>query len=183
MLMHTLNLRLSTILANQLPDLPEGPALENVRGPIEVNEGFESWQVALALLTVLLVVAGLIWLYRRSKKNPAASIDPHTAALAELDAAAQAADDERFAMLCANAVRRYMESCFDLPATSQTSNEIVTQIPLKPQEKSRIQSFLDDCDGVKFAGRPCGKEQRLELLDTGKHLIKTLKGKEAAPSA
>jgi len=172
-----------SILATQLPELPAGPSLENVRGPIEVNGGFAIWQITLAVIAVLLIAAAFIWLYLRSKNKPSPPIDPHTAALAELDAASQAADDERFAMLCANAVRRFMASRFDLPAASQTSAEIVARLPVNTDEKDRIRDFLEHCDGVKFARRAFDETQRIELLDTAKQLIETLKRKEPANPA
>lgn len=170
-------------LATQLPELPAGPSLENVRGPIESNGGFEAWQIVLAVLAILLIVGAFLWFYLRSGKKAPPPINPHAAALAELDAATQAADDERFALLCANAVRRYLESSYELPATSQTSAEITARLPLGPEEKSRVGTFLEDCDGVKFAGRAFTEAQRHEILDTAKHLIETIRRKEAPDSA
>jgi hypothetical protein len=165
-------------LATQLPELPDGPPLDNVRGPVEAGGGYEIWQIALAILTLLLIAAAFTWLYLRSRNQPTAALDPHTAALAELDAAPQAADDERFALLCANAVRRFMESRFDLPATSRTSAEILARLPAEAEEKDQVRDFLEHCDGVKFARRTFDNSQRIELLDTAKRLIETLNRKE-----
>lgn len=162
----------------QLPPLPEGPALENVRGPIELNGGYETWQIALAALAVLLIAAGLIWLYLHSRKKPAALIPPEEAALAELNAASQAADDERFALLCANAIRRFLASKFNLPANSQTSAELGASLPLDEEEKSTVLHFLESCDAVKFAGQGLSEDQRIELLNTAKELIQKLNRKE-----
>lgn len=173
----------SSTLATQLPELPVGPSLENVRGPIEVNGGFEAWQIALAALAVLLIAAAFVWLYLRLRNKPPPPIHPHAAALAELDAATQAADDERFALLCANAVRRYLESTYDLPATSQTSAEIIACLPITTGEKNRIRDFLERCDGVKFARRGFTEAQRIEVLDTAKGLIETVGRKEASECA
>jgi hypothetical protein len=176
-------LPLAQTTAPQLPPLPEGPALENVRGPIEMNGGDELWQILLAGLAVLLIVGGLAWLYLRSRKQPAVVIDPKVAALAELDAASQATDDERFALLCANAVRRYLEACLDLPATSRTSAEIIVQLPLESEAKNGIRNFFERCDEVKFARQALSQEQRNELADTAQQLIETLRPKEAAEQA
>ncbi|MFO8026859.1 MAG: hypothetical protein R6U56_04270 [Opitutales bacterium] len=177
----TLHLSLST-LATQLPELPEGPSLENVRGPVEVNGGYEAWQIALAALAILLIAAGFLWLYLRARNKPSAPVDPQVAALAELDAATQADDDERFALLCANALRRYLQSCYHLPATSQTSAEIAAQLPLDPDLKSTCHNFLNDCDGVKFARRAFSEAERREILDTARDLIARLGRKEAPDS-
>lgn len=155
----------------QLPPLPEGPALESVRAPIEAGSGYETWQIALAALAVILIALSFIWLYLRSRNKEAAALPPKEAALAELDAASQATDDERFALLCANALRRYLEYRFNLPATAQTSAELVSRLPLQPDDKENLRSFLEACDGVKFAGQALSEEQRIQLMDTAKSLI------------
>lgn len=162
----------------QLPPLPEGPSLEHVRGPIEVADGFATWQIALAALAFLLLAAALIWLLLRARKQPAPPADPYAAACAELDAADQARDDERFAMLCANALRRYIAARFGLPAISQTTGELCARLPLGQAEQARIATFLIRCDGVKFAGAALDPEQRAQVLDTAKQLIENLREKE-----
>jgi len=165
----------------QLPPLPEGPALDKVRGPIEVSSGYEPWQIALALLVTLLVAGSVVWLFLRSRKKQPAPLEPRAAAVAELEAASQAADDERFTLLCSNAVRRYFESCFNLPATSQTSSEIIARLPLKADEKDAIHDFFERCDGVKFAQRALSENERIELTDTARQLIETLERKTTSP--
>jgi len=162
----------------QLPDLPAGPSLENVRGPIEEASGYGMGQITLAALAVLLIAGLFVWLYLYSRRKPAAPIDPQAAAMAELEAAAQAADDERFALLCSGALRRFIASRFDLPATSQTSSELSARLPLQREEKTRIGDFLERCDRVKFAGQALNSNQRIELLDTARALIQCLERKE-----
>lgn len=169
-------------LAAQLPELPEGPSLENVRGPIDANGAFQAWQLVLAAVAVLLIAGFLLWLYLRSRKNPPPPINPLTAARGELAAATQAVDDERFALLCANAVRRFMELRYGLPATARTSSEIVASLPLDGAEKERIRVFLDRCDGVKFARRGFSEAQRNEVMETARDLIETMERKEAPES-
>lgn len=170
-------------LAAQLPELPAGPSLDNVRGPIEVNGGYEAWQIALAALAIFLIAATFLWLYRRAKKRAVPTVDPYTAAMAELDAATQAADDRRFATACANAVRRFIESQFHFPATAQTSAELLARLPLDAGDKERIQHFLELGDRVKFARRELNETQRIELMGTARELIETIKGKETADPA
>ena len=162
----------------QLPPLPEGPSLKNVRGPIELNGGYESWQIALAVLTILLIAAGAIWLYLRSRSRPPAAIPPIEVARAELNAATQATGDERFALLCAYAVHRFLATEFKLPAGSKTSAEFSASIPLEDEAKARLVDFLNACDGVKFAGQTLSKAQRSEILDTANSLIEETQKKE-----
>lgn len=166
------------LLATQLPALPEGPSLDNVRGPLEAAGGYGIWQITLAVLA-LLVIAGLFtWLYLRSRQQRPPPIDPQAAARAELAAAAQAADDERFALLCSNALRRFIAARCGLPASSQTSAELCAQLPLPADGKARIAEFLERCDGVKFARQALSAEQRSELLNTARALMDQLENKE-----
>lgn len=169
-----------TILANQLPDLPAGPELENVRGPVEISQGYTIWQITLAALVVLVVAGVLFWLYRNRRKKDIPAIDPKEAALAEIEAASLASEDEQFAMLYADAVRRFISSRFDIPATSQTSAQVCAGLPLREEEKTEIRAFLERCDGVKFAGQSLNPEARKQLLDTANQLIEHLDGKEPA---
>ncbi len=166
------------MLAMQLPELPVGPSLEDVRGPIELSSGYGLWQILLASLAVLLIAGLFVWLYLRSIKQPTTPIDPAAAALSEIDAAAQAIDDERCALICANAVRRLIAARFDVPATSQTSSELCSRLPLDPDKREGIRSFLERCDRVKFARQALSSEQRRELMDTAKQLIHRLQGEE-----
>lgn len=162
----------------QLPPLPEGPSLENVRGPIGLNSGYASWQIALAVLVVLLIAVGAIWLYIRSRRRPSPTIPAIEAARAELTAATRAADDERFALLCANAVRRFLAAEYTLPAGSQTSAELCASIPLEQAVKARLVDFLNACDAVKFAGQTLSDAQRDEMLDTANSLVQETERKE-----
>jgi len=149
-----------------------------VRGPIERAGGYETWQVALAALAVLLFAGLLTWLYLRSRRQPPAPIDPQAAALAELEAATQAVDDERFALLCSGAVRRFLASRFGMPATSQTSTELCSRLPLAAEDTLRIGGLLESCDAVKFARQNLSPQQRIQVLDTAKQLIETLAAQE-----
>lgn len=172
----TFHFPLST-LANQLPDLPAGPSLENVRGPIEAS-GFNTTQVVIAAAAVVLIAGALFWLYLRSRQKTTEPVDPKEIALSELKAAESALDDERFAVTCANALRRFLEVRYGLPVTSQTSNEASRLLPLPAEQKDKIRNFLGICDGVKFAAQPLSENQRIELSDTARQFI-TLLGKEA----
>ena len=58
--------------ANQLPELPAGPSLEFVRGPIEIPL-FETWQlICISLLSAVLISILANWLIRflRTRTKP-----------------------------------------------------------------------------------------------------------------
>ncbi|MGB0408580.1 MAG: hypothetical protein ACPGIC_01170 [Opitutales bacterium] len=161
---------LAQIAAPQLPALPEGPSLERVRGPIEAS-GFSAAQLILAAVAAILIIAGILWLYLRTHRKPATIIPPDATALAEIEAAAQASDDELFAITCAHAVRRFLGTRFRLPITSQTSHEATRQLPITAEHKERIQDFLLACDGVKFARQALTPAQRKGILDTARSIV------------
>jgi hypothetical protein len=163
----------------QLPPLPEGPTLDNVRGPIE-TASFSGAEIALATIAGLLIIAALVWLFLRSRKRPEVPVDPEQAALAELEAASAASDDERYAILCANSVRRLLQARYDLPVTCQTSSEITRVLPIPKTQQGQLKSFLDQCDRVKFAGQPLSPEERIQLSDTARSLIDEIRKESAA---
>jgi len=160
--------------APQLPPLPAGPSLENLRGPVELDSGFPLWQTALALIAIGVVAAIFISLLRRSRPAPAPTLSPYETALAELTAAEQATEDGRFATLCAKAMRRYLELHFRLPAYSMTTAELGARLPLGSECADRLNRLLNHCDQVKFASRPLVAEDRVEISNTAKELIETI---------
>jgi hypothetical protein len=166
-------------LAPQLPPLPEGPSLDTVRGPIEASSGFGTSQIALAVVAGLLILAGMVWLFLRSRKTVEAPLDPEQTALAEIEAASAAQEDGRYATLCANSIRRLLETRYDLPATRRTSDETIGSLPITDERKREFQAFLATCDQIKFAARPLSSEQRSELSNTAQNLIRELR-KESA---
>ena len=113
----------------QLPPLPEGPSLDRVRGPVAIS-AYEPWQIALAVGFGILVLAFLLWLFLRARRKAAPEIPPYEAAQAELEAAANltAGDDERFAMLSSQALRRYLEGGLGLRSTARTSEEFLNDL-------------------------------------------------------
>lgn len=115
--------------APQLPPLPEGPAIDRVRGPIEIP-AYEPWQMALAIGCVVLFLGLLIGLFLRARRKAAPTTPPYEAAIAELDAAAQLTDDddERFAVLSSQALRRYLEDGLGLRSTVRTSEEFLRSL-------------------------------------------------------
>lgn len=169
---------LQFILANSLPPLPEGPSLENVRGPLEASGGYSAWPITLAVLAGLMLAGLFAWRYHRSQRQTTAPLDPLAAALAELQAASQFADDERFVQLCTGALRRLLAARCGLPARSLTTAELCARLPFGEEANRRMGGLLERCDAVKFAGQALAPEQRIELLDTARELIQQL----AAPA-
>jgi hypothetical protein len=167
----------------QIPDLPAGPALDRVRGPVEIPP-FEPWQIGVMAALGLLVLCLLAWgttRFIRSRTNRRRAIQPHSAALAELDAAAThtADNDERFAVLSSLALRRYFEDGIGIPALERTTLEFLHSLEGHPKLNSdasaSLTQFLEQCDRVKFAQASLTEAERNALTTSAKQLIQQFK--------
>ena len=162
--------------APQMPPLPEGPSLDRVRGPIEIP-AYEPWQIILALGFIILFIGLLIWLAVCSRRKATKTTPPYEASLAELKAAADLSteDDERFAILSSQAIRRYLEDEFGLRSTAFTSKEFLLSLKDNTQFDESFQTtlseILDSLDQTKFSQQTISIESRIHIIDTLKDLI------------
>ena len=159
----------------QLPPLPEGPSLDRVRGPVEIP-AYEPWQIAILLGLIVLFIGLLIWLYVRSRRR-AATTPPYEAALTQLQAATDltAEDDERFAILSSQALRRYLEDELGLRSTARTSEEFLLSLKDNTQLdeffQTTLREVLANFDQIKFAQQPISITERIYITDTVRELI------------
>jgi hypothetical protein len=162
--------------APQLPALPEGPSLDRVRGPIALPT-FETWQIALALLFILLVLGLVLWTFLRNRRKQGTQLPPYDCALRELDAAIQLTegDDKRFATLTSAALRRYLEAELGLHFTARTSEEFLRSLKgntrLNGQFQEKLSEVLNTVDRVKFARSPMARQDRIRLSAAIRELI------------
>lgn len=160
----------------QRPPLPEGPALERVRGPVEIP-AYEPWQIALAVGCGLLFLGLLVWLFLRARGKTASALPPYEAAILELDAAARLTpdDDDRFAILSSQALRRYLEEELGLHFSARTSEEFLRSLKGASRFEADFYKQLGDAlarfDQIKFAGQAISPEERIRLTDTVRRLI------------
>lgn len=161
----------------QLPELPKGPSLDRVRGPVEIP-AYESWQIALAVLLIVLVLGIIIWvIVRITKQAKPNTIPPYEAAIAELEAVSKSTeqDDEQFAVSCSQALRRYLENGHNLRFTARTSEEFLCSIKgnttLGEKYQNELANALAAFDRIKFARQAISNEQRNEISDTVRRLI------------
>lgn len=162
-----------------VPELPPGPSLDRMRGPVEIPV-LEPWQiVAIALL--IFAIAGLLgWilLQKIRKQTNLAPIAPKDAALAELKSAAETTDedDERFAVLSSLALRRYFEEGKGIQALGKTTEEFLKRLNehtcLTEDSRKSLAAFMQRCDRVKFAQAPLTAAERLELTESALELIR-----------
>lgn len=175
---------------SQLPELPAGPSLDRVRGPVEIPM-FEPWQIALFIALGLMALALIIWAIIalvRHLKNQHTALAPAATAIAELDAAAAiTTDDEHFAVLSTNALRHYFEDGLNIPAKGRTSEEFLRSLKgntrLDKAFSEQLSLFLAQCDGIKFAQKTVDSDQRAKLTTLAKELVEQAEAtKEDAPT-
>ena len=162
--------------APQMPPLPEGPSLDRVLGPVEIP-AYEPWQIAILLGFIVLFIGLLIWLYARSRLKSATTTPPYELALAELQAATDltAQDDEHFAILSSQALRRYLEDGLGLRSTARTSEEFLLSLKDNTQLdeffQTKLREVLANFDQIKFAQQPISVTERIYITDTVRELI------------
>jgi hypothetical protein len=150
--------------------------LERLRGPVEIP-AYAPWQIALATALVILCVGLLLWLVFRTRRKSKPSIAPYTAAIHELDAAAEltAEDDDRFAVLSSLALRRYLENTLGLRFSTHTSEEFLRSLKgdtrFDAEFHRKLGEVLTAFDRVKFAGQQIERDTRIQLTDTVRALI------------
>jgi hypothetical protein len=163
----------------QLPDLPPGPSLDRVRGPIEIPP-YEPWQIGVMVTLAVLVLGLLIWgivRFLRTRNNRTQTELPHLTAITELNTAAELTteDDERFAVLSSLALRRYFETGKGIAALGRTSREFLHALDGHPQinleARSSLTEFLEHCDRVKFAQASLTAAERSALTESATALI------------
>ena len=137
---------LAQMPTTQIPDLPAGPALDSVRGPVDIPL-FEPWQIGIITALGLLLIALLTWgitRFIRSRRKRTRAIQPHIAALAELETAAAytTGDDDRFAVLSSRALRRYFEARSGIPALEKTTLEFLNSLKDHPKLNAEASAAL-----------------------------------------
>ena len=177
---------LAQMPTTQIPDLPVGPALDRVRGPVDIPL-FEPWQIGIITALGLLLIALLAWgitRFIRSRRKHTRAIQPHIAALAELETAAAhtTGDDERFAVLSSRALRRYFEQRGGIPAIEKTTLEFLHSLQNHPKLNAdagtSLIQFMEQCDRVKFARASLSATQRESLTTSAQQLIQQFEQSE-----
>jgi len=158
----------------QLPDLPEGPSLDRLRGPLEAPFAIDWTQVGLAGLIGAALVAFLVWAtrrYLRFRRSRLPAPDPRQTAHAQIEAAELASEDDSFARLVVEAVRGYLRDGPGLYQGHKTTEEVLRSRNFPAELRERAQTLFAVCDQAKFAGRPIDANQRIRLLNTAKEIV------------
>ncbi len=168
----------------QLPELPAGPSLDSVRGPVEIPL-FETWQlICMGLLSAVLFGILASWLvrYLRARAKCPASRSPQQ--IAHLAIEQVDGTDREFTQSLSLAVRSYFNTILKRPILAQTSEETLSHLPPDfPINIESLRDFFQQCDAIKFAQASLSSEQRIQLSDTARQFIDTVSQaeKEAQP--
>ena len=160
----------------QLPELPKGPSLDRVLGPIEIP-AYEIWQIVLVTLLIILVLGPIAWFILKNRRSPMTGMPPYEAAIAQLDEASSLSehDDERFAVLCSQALRRYLENALGLKFSARTSEEFLRSLKgnttLEESYQDELAEILEAFDRIKFAREEISDQQRSEISNTVRSLL------------
>ena len=86
-----------------------------------------------------------------------------------------AEDDERFAILSSQALRRYLEDELGLRSTARTSEEFLLSLKDNTQLdeffQTTLREVLANFDQIKFAQQPISITERIYITDTVRELI------------
>jgi hypothetical protein len=130
--------------------------------------------IALAVLTTGLVLWG-IWRLVKVLRQRRATLAPARIAQAELAAAARCGEDEHFAVLYSQALRRYFENGWSLACRGQSSQELLNTLGRHPRGSQQLLAALAplllECDAIKFARRQLESAQRDALTRSAQALV------------
>lgn len=121
--------------------------------------------------SLLLIGGGLLFFFlRKKRRQPQTALQPHETALFQIAQLEKLIGDKNraaFAELLDQTLRRYLEERFGIAASKQTASELIkllieTPEPLKAHSEN-LQTWLELCDLVKFAGVSLGQERMAEL--------------------
>jgi hypothetical protein len=152
-----LTIHVSSVIAAEQPSLalakPLAPPL-----PPKTSRSYLPW-IAAAIALVLALAGFAVWIWRRGRKadplSPREQAERELTRLAENDLARR--DVKLFYVELTGVVRRYVEQTSGVRAPERTTEEFLSEIGrshhFTPDERTRLQEFLESADLVKFAAR------------------------------
>ncbi len=172
-------IEVASVVDSEVPSLAD---LRPAAGPVELPEtgGTRAWWL-LILLAVVLGAGVLVWYgrKRRRKGEEEPSLSPRELAYLELERLLEqdlAEEDVKlFYVELTAVVRRYIERTTGILAPEQTTEEFLQEISRRetfpPEERGRLQDFLESADLVKFAAHQPRKEDVEESFRRAKAFV------------
>lgn len=157
---------------------PTPAPLNDIAGPVWFWP-YPLWMTVSAGIVLLLVLAGLVWVFKKllaRKVAPPTNRQKALAALEALRGSLAGADPYAFGVTVSDAIRGYIRAEHRLGATTQTSLEFLNSIRANPlfsdNEKAGLGVFLEKTDLLKFARAEAGEHDLLDLLDIAARLVR-----------
>jgi hypothetical protein len=145
-------------------------------------------QIILGSVAGILIIAGVLFMVLR--KKPVVVLTAYQRALQELQVASAlhaAGQDKNFAIASSDAVRRYLENAYKMPAPERTTEEFLQEAArhtwLQGELTALLKRFLEFCDLAKFAGQQFGEEERGQLLASARAFLDAAEKLRVPPPA
>ena len=146
-------------------------------------------EVIIGSVAGVILLALIIWLLLR--KKPVPPLTPYEQAQKELAYARGlqgSGQDKIFAVAASDAVRRYLESAYRIPAPERTTDEFLLEASrhtwLQGELTVLLKRFLEYCDLAKFAGQQFGPDERALLMQAASDFIDAAeKSRQPSPTA
>ena len=160
------------LAAIQTVPAPELPEIKDIAPPVDIFP-WPTWMVVCAVVLLLALLAGIVTLIVRAKRNQPKPPPPTPREIALRELEALRAQVERqppyeFSIAVSGVLRGYIGAQFRLHAREQTSPEFLAEISrsvkFSGNEKDLLSGFLERCDLIKFARIDATSKDSGELL-------------------
>ena len=158
---------------NTAPAPPELPEIKDIAPPVDIFP-YPTWMVVVAAIIALAVIAGLVALIvkNRRQKPQAPPPTPREVAIRELEAMRPQVERQTpydFSIAVSDVLRTFIGRQYRLHAREQTSAEFLSAISrsvkFSENEKSLLAAFLERCDLIKFARIDATSADSAQLLE------------------
>ena len=155
------------------------PDIRDIEPPIDVFP-YPAWQVALAALLLLSVVAtGIVlyrhWLATRSGPPPPSPRSVAIRALQGLRGRAAAEEPYAFSIAVSDVLRQFIDAQYGLRAGRQTSREFLGSVMIDKhftaEDHELLTTFLEQVDLIKFARSTDDPAVNAQLLDAASAFV------------
>ena len=166
------------------PAQPELPEIKDITPPLDIFP-YPTWMVVCAAIVLLAVLAGIVALIIRAKRNQPKPPPPTPREIALRDLEALRPQVERqtpydFSIAVSDVLRSYIGAQFRLHAREQTSPEFLAEISrsvkFSGNEKDLLAGFLERCDLIKFARIDASTAESERLLESAARFVEGGRG-------
>ncbi len=159
---------------------PLKPAVELALEPEPFPYEILAWGVVGVVILTLLSW----WIWKRLRREK--SLTPEQTAMQCLDEIAEAdLGNDDFIMKVSHTLKGYLEEKKLFTAVRQTTEEFLHSLKNSEklsEQRETLKTFFGQCDLVKFAGGNLTDEQRRELIDSVRSLVKGISQSESDKS-